>query len=88
MLGLVGNSGNSLAPHMHFHAMDAPLTLAANGVPYGIDSFEVTARGTEGTAGFDKAEAEGTPLPTEPVSPPLKVTDAMPLDQLIIKFDN
>jgi murein DD-endopeptidase MepM/ murein hydrolase activator NlpD len=29
----VGNSGNTLAPHLHFHVMDTPSPLASNGLP-------------------------------------------------------
>ena len=87
VLGLVGSSGNSLAPHLHFHVMSTPLSLASNGLPYEVDSFEVTAKNPGGTAAFDKAEAEGTPLKVEPVEPPKRVTDAMPLDQVVVSFD-
>ena len=85
VIGLVGNTGNSLAPHLHFHVMDSPSPLASNGLPYEIRSFEVTGH-TPGTAAFDEAEAKGTPLEITPMSPPTKVTNAMPLDQLIITF--
>jgi peptidase M23-like protein len=47
VLGLVGNSGNSTEPHLHFHMADgnAPW-FAAEGVPYAIDSYEAgTAAG-------------------------------------------
>src|SRR5918998_4121138 len=44
VLALVGNSGNSLAPHLHFHMMDRPLPLASNGLPYVVDSFTVTGQ--------------------------------------------
>jgi murein DD-endopeptidase MepM/ murein hydrolase activator NlpD len=87
VLALVGNSGNSLAPHLHFHVMNGPLSLASNGLPYEVDSFKVTGKNPGGTAAFDKAEAEGTPLKVNPVDPPRKVTDAMPLDQLEVSFD-
>jgi murein DD-endopeptidase MepM/ murein hydrolase activator NlpD len=87
VLGLVGNSGNSLAPHLHFHVMSGPLSLASNGLPYEVDSFEVTGRNTAGTAAFDEAEAEGTPLKIDPVDPAKTVTDAMPLDQTVVSFD-
>jgi hypothetical protein len=40
-LGLLGNSGNSDAPHLHFHIMDSPHPLLANGVPYRFDDFTV-----------------------------------------------
>jgi hypothetical protein len=86
VLGLVGNSGNSLAPHLHFHVMDGPLPLASNGLPYEVDSFTVTGRNTAGTAAFDEAEAEGTPLEIDPVDPAERVSEAMPLDQYVVSF--
>ena len=39
VLGLVGNSGNSDLPHLHFHLTDAASTLGAEGVPYVFKSF-------------------------------------------------
>ncbi len=87
VLALVGNSGNSLAPHLHFHVMSTPQSLASNGLPYEIDSFTVTGRNTAGTEAFDKAEAEGTPLRVSPVDPAERVTGAMPLDQFVVSFD-
>jgi murein DD-endopeptidase MepM/ murein hydrolase activator NlpD len=41
VLGLVGNSGNSTQPHLHFHVDDAPSQLGSEGVPYVIDAFEL-----------------------------------------------
>jgi murein DD-endopeptidase MepM/ murein hydrolase activator NlpD len=81
----VGNSGNTLAPHLHFHVMDGPSPLASNGLPYAIDAFTVTGA-TDGTAAFDKAEAEGSALAITPVAPPRAVRNALPLDQLEISF--
>jgi hypothetical protein len=86
VLGLVGNSGNSLAPHLHFHMMGGPRSFASNGLPYEVDSFTVTGRNTAGTDAFDKAEAEGTPLEVDAVDPAKRVTDAMPLDQTVVSF--
>lgn len=85
VLGLVGNSGNSVAPHLHFHVMDGPSPLDANGLPYEIDAFEVIGH-SPGTAAFDTAEAEGTPLAVTPVTPPAQVTRALPLDQAIVRL--
>ena len=86
VLGLVGNSGNSLAPHLHFHVMSGPQFAASNGLPYEVDSFKVTGRNTAGTAAFDEAEAEGTPQ-DQAGRPAREVTDAMPLDQVVVSFD-
>ncbi|MGH7932825.1 MAG: M23 family metallopeptidase [Candidatus Binataceae bacterium] len=85
VIGLVGNSGNTIAPHLHFQIMSRPLSLAANGLPYAIDAFQITGR-SPGTAAFDQAEAHGTPLAVNAVSPPEHVSNALPLDQLIISF--
>jgi len=84
-IGLVGNTGNSVAPHLHFQMNDGPSSLAANGLPYEIERFEITGE-TPGTEAFDKAEAEGTVLAIKSLSTPRQVENALPLDQLIISF--
>jgi murein DD-endopeptidase MepM/ murein hydrolase activator NlpD len=86
VLGLVGSSGNSLAPHLHFHVMDGPLPLASNGLPYVVDAFTATGR-SAGTEAFNEAEQEGTRLEVTPVDPAERVTQAMPLDQYVVSFD-
>jgi hypothetical protein len=85
MLGRVGNSGNSVAPHLHFHVMDGPLPLDANGLPYHIDTFWVTGHAAS-TEAFDEAEANGTPLALTAVKPPRRVTRSLPMDQSIVRF--
>ena len=85
VIARVGNSGNTLAPHLHFHVMDTPSPLASNGLPYSIDAFHITGA-TSGTEAFDKAEAAGTPLAITPVAPPREMRNALPLDQLEISF--
>jgi hypothetical protein len=39
VLGKLGNSGNTSAPHLHFHLMDGLSVLGSNGIPYVIDSM-------------------------------------------------
>jgi len=41
VLGQVGNSGNSDGPHLHFHVTDGPSPLAAEGIPFVFDQFEL-----------------------------------------------
>jgi hypothetical protein len=85
VIGLVGDTGNSIVPHLHFQVTDGPYSLSSNGLPYEISEFQVTGT-TAGTKAFDEAESDGTPLPVTPLVPPRVVKQAMPLDQLIIGF--
>jgi Peptidase family M23 len=39
VLGKLGNTGNTSAPHLHFHLMDGPSVLGSSGLPYVIDGF-------------------------------------------------
>jgi murein DD-endopeptidase MepM/ murein hydrolase activator NlpD len=39
MLALLGNSGNTTAPHLHFHVSDGMGPLSSQGLPYVIDGF-------------------------------------------------
>ena len=44
VLGKLGNSGNTSAPHLHFHIMDGPSVLGSNGLPYVIDGFDLAGQ--------------------------------------------
>jgi hypothetical protein len=85
VIGLVGDTGNSVAPHLHFQVNDRPLPLASNGLPYEIRDFQISGK-TPSTQAFDEAEAKGTPLAIKQISPSQQVKGALPLDQLIISF--
>jgi hypothetical protein len=47
VLGLLGNSGNTDSPHLHFHIMDGPSPLLSNGLPYVFTSFTGEGRVTD-----------------------------------------
>jgi hypothetical protein len=85
VIGLVGNTGNSVAPHLHFQVNDRPSSLISNGLPYEIRKFQISGK-TPGTKAFDDAEEKGTPLAVTPISPSQQINRALPLDQLIISF--
>jgi murein DD-endopeptidase MepM/ murein hydrolase activator NlpD len=85
VIGLVGNSGNTDAPHMHFHVMDGRLPVASDGLPYLLTRFSASRRGVSHPQFLD-AQDTGVPLETEPVGAPGKHTRELPLDLWITDF--
>jgi murein DD-endopeptidase MepM/ murein hydrolase activator NlpD len=55
VLGLVGNSGNSTEPHLHFHVADRNAAIDAEGLPYAFDAFELQAPPDRVTAAMRSA---------------------------------
>ncbi len=45
MIGRVGHSGNSFAPHLHFQLMDKSDISTANGLPCAFETYEVCQNG-------------------------------------------
>ena len=74
VLGRLGNSGNSGAPHLHFHVMDAPSALGADhNLPYVFDSFRY-----QGFIGDD--------LTPHLLKNPQPREDELPLNQSLVYF--
>lgn len=44
VLGLLGNSGNTTGPHLHFQLMDRPSFLDADGLPFVFERFHMAGR--------------------------------------------
>ena len=74
VLGLVGNSGNSTEPHLHFHISDGNSPLGSEGVPYVHESFELIGRCTGPLTGCSRLPA------------PEQRRREMPAANMIIRF--
>lgn len=64
VIGRLGNTGNSDAPHLHFMMLDGPGPWSSEGLPYEFRSF-----GSEGTITSPSADLqEGKPVAIGPVN--------------------
>jgi murein DD-endopeptidase MepM/ murein hydrolase activator NlpD len=81
VIGLLGNTGNTDAPHLHFQIMNGPDSWTADGLPFEFRSF-----GSEGTF-TNKVEdlQKGKPAVIGPVSRGHH-RDQLPLENEVISF--
>ena len=76
MLGLLGNTGNTDAAHLHFQLADGPDVLTATSLPFVIDAW--TLAGT--------VSPEGSRTEIQVVGPPEPQIDTFPLEMSVADF--
>jgi len=67
LLALVGNSGNSDAPHLHFQLVNVNSPMGAEGIPYEFESFTQLGVVDNNPAGQDNGQVSSHKNAEEPV---------------------
>lgn len=83
-LGLIGSSGNSTTPHLHFHLQTAETFFPSDGVPYVFDEFELLGWVPERIWDDDLGLQPTGVLPFEEFEPSVR-EDELPLDRNVIR---
>ncbi len=83
-IGRLGNSGNSIGPHLHFGLIDGPNPLTANSVPMVLDSYELT--GSVDPASLFAALGDPEALALHMEEPPQPQSGTLPLNMTVTEF--
>jgi hypothetical protein len=85
MLGLLGNSGNTTGPHLHFQISDRPSTIDTTSLPFVFQNMLLQSRTSANLDDIETFSISGTPLPITS-KPAKQLTDSMPLSRDVITF--
>jgi hypothetical protein len=82
VLGLLGNTGNTDGPHLHFHIMDGPSPLQSNGLPFVHPRF--TGQGLADETLLESGDV--VPINTQVLSGTFR--SRMPMGFQVVDFGN
>jgi murein DD-endopeptidase MepM/ murein hydrolase activator NlpD len=85
-IGLIGTTGNSTTPHLHFQVLTTPTFFPADSTPYVFDKFELVGHETKRIWDDNIGLQKTGKLPIGPATDPGPRQNAMPLDRDVVVF--
>jgi murein DD-endopeptidase MepM/ murein hydrolase activator NlpD len=82
VLARLGNTGNTDAPHLHFHVMSTPDPLRSDGLPFVFSAFDLQATLPDS----EDALTAGRPAELPPPAPLRAQRDVMPLQNDLMTY--
>ena len=90
VLGLVGNTGNSTEPHLHFHLADRNAAIDSEGLPYAFDGFDLQAQPAQVTPAMkpsgESIAIDASVMTTLTTSPAAIRHAEIPMQNAIVRF--
>jgi murein DD-endopeptidase MepM/ murein hydrolase activator NlpD len=86
VIGLLGNSGNSSTPHLHFQVSDRPGFAPVDSLPYVFDHFAFLGQITDEFTDENLALRPTGDLAFAPAGSPRARRQELPLDRNVVRF--
>jgi hypothetical protein len=85
-IGLIGTTGNSTTPHLHFQLLTKPTFFPSDSQPYVFEKFELIGHETERIWDDNLGLQPNGTIPVKPATNPGPRANVMPLDRDIVRF--